>query len=788
MISKLIIVESPSKCKKIESYAGKEYKCLATYGHIYSLTTINDIDFTNNYMPTYRLVTRQKKHLDAIRDIIQQIDKENIYLATDPDREGEAIAWHLCQHFKLNINTTKRILFNEITEDAIKYSLANPQTINMKMVESQKARQTIDIIVGFKTCPVLWKYMGIGDKKSPLSAGRCQTPCLKLVNDLYEKESNKNLREIYKLNILFNSVDLLFSTDFPPSLVTSATSHDYIKSLLLFLGNHCSYSLTRSDVKKSILKAPSPLSTSLLQQKANQYLGMSPHTTMKTAQKLYERGLITYMRTDSHRYSKNFISQTIHYIKNTVNSCIKPNYKDYLMTDPHSLETNKSKGHSQDGHESIRPTNIAMNIDEIKSLSPPEQKLYYFIFYHVLQTFMKDCIVSYYDLILKPTTAPKTTHIKDDERTLVNTLLLKTTLKTDDYIGWKVVDTKYKHVINGDADNDDAEVSPNNKKQLYNTYLRELNKDTCIIFENDKLKTIYLEPSISGEHKYLSEASLVKELENKQIGRPSTFASLVEKIQSRHYVFKMNIQPQEMKSRVYSFYNIGNKDTIEISNCLLYTSKQPNRLVIQELGKNVNSFCYAFFEPLFNYDFTASLERDLDLIVAGELTYSDVCKKCDDSVKMCISSITKNTTDNKETTLAIKNNYKSTATRCLGTYNNNELIIKCGVYGYYLQNGNDKYSLRHMNMIDIEDFIRNDVIEFIEKQKTHKDANLLREIDDKISIWKGKKNKSDYIMIKATHSKNSKYTKKPQFISLKAFDGDYLECDDERIREFIKNV
>lgn len=816
MWSKLIIVESPSKCKKIEGYAGRDYKCLATCGHIYSLVSLKDIDIANNYKPTYRLINGKRKHLTAIQECISKINPDDIYVATDPDREGEAIAWHLCQHFNLSVAHTKRILFNEITKDAVRQAIHHPIRINMQMVESQQARQSIDVLVGFKTCPILWKYLGIGDQKSPLSAGRCQTPCLKLVQELHDKEHKKQLKHTYKLSISFNIDDLQhisFSSPFTSSLesttktTTTSMNNTLAKAVLLYFGNNCDYNLRRTEAKKSILKAPPPLTTSLLQQKANQYLGMSPAVTMKTAQKLYEKGLITYMRTDSQRYSKEFITKTVDSIKTVSNTLIKPHYKDYLLSNPYSLEHNKAKGASQDGHESIRPTAIILPADELASLTPQEQKLYYFILYHVLQTFMKDCVMTYYDLTLKPIQPAQAsnpqcdTYTRDIERTKLDmdALLLKTTLRTENYLGWKAIETKYKTIINGDeaeGGNGDAVT----KKDVYSAYLAKLpDKNAEMVLKNDALKIIQLHPSISGEAKYYSEANLVRELEHKQIGRPSTFASLVEKIQSRHYVFKTHIQQQEVNSPIYSFYNIGNKDTVDISNCQLLTNKQPNRLVIQELGKNVNAFCYSFFDRLFNYEFTASLENDLDLVVSGQMSYTDVCRKCDCIIDECIAGISNKNNDDDETTphmeftaegatstAAIKNKYKTTILHSLGMYEDKELLIKCGIYGYYAQHGTDKYSLRNMHMIDVEDFKREDVINFIEKQKLQKDTNLLREIDDKISIWKGKKGKCDYIMIKANHNKNSKYTKKPKFISLKSFPDDYLVCVVERIKEFIQ--
>jgi DNA topoisomerase-1 len=819
MKTKLIIVESPSKCKKIEKYAGNEYKCLATCGHIYSLSSLKNVDIADDYKPTYTLIKSKMKHINAIKDFIKTIDKQDIYLATDPDREGEAIAWHLCDYFKLNTNTTKRLIFNEITETAIKTSLNTPTTINMKMVESQQARQVIDLIVGFKICPVLWKYLGIGDKRSPLSAGRCQTPCLNLIKELHDKECEKQLKHKYTLTLSFNNKihrnfptsfnNFHFSCNLPCSL-NGIQQPGVYETLLLYLGNNCDYILSRTKPKKSILKAPLPLSTSLLQQKANQYLRMSPITTMKTAQKLYEKGYITYMRTDSHRYSKEFITKVLNVIKNgSTNTLIKSSYKNYLVSNPFYLQTNTSTSSSQDGHESIRPTNIEFNIEDAKGITQQEVKLYNFIFFHTLQTFMKDAVVSYYDLLIIPRESPNNPSYNTElqtniERTQINieNIKLKYTLKKDDYKGWKIIDTKYKTIVNGDEQQmkNEEKSSNNENNDEYETFLNLLNDtNQKIEIENKNVKIIQCIPYISGEPSYYSEANLVRELEKKGIGRPSTFASLVDKIQSRHYVQKMNIDPKQIKGVLYTFNNIGNKNTIETITKTLETSQQKNRLVIQELGKNVNSFCYSFFEELFNYDFTASLESDLDLIVRGQIRYVDVCKKCDIIVEQCIASIDKhnhthttNPITNSTPSLSKENNseeirmnFKTKKERVIGTYDNEELIIKSGLYGYYAQYGNNKVSLRNMNMIEIDDFVFEKVVSFIEKQKSTKEVNLLREIDDKISIWKGKKGKSDYIMIKANHNKKSKYIKKPTFISLKKFEGDYLVCDVERIKEFI---
>lgn len=771
MKDKLIIVESPSKCKKIESYAGSNYKCLATCGHIYTLDHIKDIDFNNGYAPTYNLIKSKKKYLDVIIKFINNVGKENVYLATDPDREGEAIAWHLCQHCNLDVDTTKRIVFNEITKTAVCASLKSPTRIDMNMVNSQRARQTIDLIVGFKTCPILWKHLGIGDRTSPISSGRCQTPCLKIVYDLYEKEKHKNTEEKYKLISFFKELDKLqFSSIFSSSLANLLkTNKGLCDSLLLFIGNDCDFILSRCIPKKSILKTPLPLSTSLLQQKAGQYLGISPSTTMKTAQKLYEKGFITYMRTDSHRYSKDFITSVISFIK-------KSHYNDYLLDNPYCLEKNRNTiDTAQDGHESIRPTTMGNdNNDGIEKLVGLEKKLYTLIYYYVLQTFMKDAIIEYYDLMIKLDIKIKSnverTEIKLKE---LENIVLKTTLKNTYYLGWKVVDTKYE---------ENTDVINSNEPAIYNKYITLLKtSDDGIQLKNNKLKSLHITPYLSGGSNYYSESNLVKQLETYQIGRPSTYASLVDKIQKRHYVFKMDVNAIENSSVSYDFYNIGDKTTVNKTPVIVSTASLKNRLVIQELGKKVNDFCYSFFEPLFNYTFTASLEKQLDSIAKGDDTYETVCQLCDTMLEKCITDV-----DGGDKNISRNATVKTSKEYELGIYKNMPLVVKSGIYGFYAYYGKTKFSLRAMNMIEIEHFTYENVVSFIERQQAQNDNNLLRNIDDKISIWKGKKGKSDYIMIKAIHNKNNKYKKKPLFISLNGFDDDYLNCDIERLQEYIK--
>ena len=307
----LIIVESPAKCKKIESYLGNSYKCLASYGHIREFTNgLKSIDYNNNYKQTYKISANKQKYVKILRTAVKKATE--VILATDDDREGEAIAWHICEVFNLPVKTTKRIIFHEITKTAILKAVNNPITIDMKKVEAQKARQVLDLIVGFTTSPILWKYISRKTEKG-LSAGRCQTPALRLVyeNDnlckeakgenVYETSGNFSHMNIqYKLNHFFKKNDSV--KDF----LENTKEHEHI--------------LNTTQKKKMKKSAPKPFTTSTLQQKASNMYNFSPKNTMKLAQTLYENGFITYMRTDNAKYSKDFIGTTIQYIENKWNS------------------------------------------------------------------------------------------------------------------------------------------------------------------------------------------------------------------------------------------------------------------------------------------------------------------------------------------------------------------------------------------------------------------------------------------------------------------------------------
>ena len=308
-INKLVIVESPAKCKKIESYLGPGYKVVASFGHLRHIPDLKSIDIDNSYKISFATINEpiKQRQIEYIRKEIAAADE--VILATDSDREGEAIAWHICDLFELNVSVVKRIVFNEITEGVIKSAIKSPTKINMNLVNAQKTRQIIDMLVGFNISPFLWKHIS-SNKTNSLSAGRCQTPALRLVYDNYKEIQESPGKLVYNTTGCFTNMNLIF--DLNVSFITV----DQVTEFLKYCNNSINKFLCNVGApKKSIRKAPEPLTTSSLQQLASNELHFSPKDTMKYAQQLYEAGYITYMRTDCKKYSSAFVEQVKKYIE-----------------------------------------------------------------------------------------------------------------------------------------------------------------------------------------------------------------------------------------------------------------------------------------------------------------------------------------------------------------------------------------------------------------------------------------------------------------------------------------
>ena len=380
----LIIVESPAKCQKIESYLGKDkYMCLASFGHIREIEDgLKSIDIDHEFKTKFAVMSSKQGQVAKLRAAIAAADE--VILATDDDREGEAIAWHLCQVFNLSVETTKRIIFHEITEPAIKAAVAAPRTIDMSLVHAQQARQILDLIVGYKISPVLWTYVA----HTNLSAGRCQTPALRLIYDNYKDiEGAGGATMVYSVSGIFTKLNLTFHLS--RDLESTETLERFIQETAV--APDTAFRAKVGASKKVTKAPPRPYSTSTLQQAASNDLHLSPKDTMFAAQKLYEGGYITYMRTDSKVYSAEFVTKACGYIRGRWGGA---GTGDDLIGNIGSVTggtAGASGGGTEAAHEAIRPTDISRTLLP-QSCHPREHRLYSIILRNTLESLMAPAV------------------------------------------------------------------------------------------------------------------------------------------------------------------------------------------------------------------------------------------------------------------------------------------------------------------------------------------------------------------------------------------------------------
>jgi len=803
MPNSLVIVESPAKCKKIESYLGPGYKVIASFGHLRNISGLDAIDIQNEFKTTYSVIQEDLK-LKQIEKIRSEITKSSeVIIATDDDREGEAIGWHICDLFGLSITNTKRIIFHEITETAIQSAIAHPKRLNMNIVNAQQSRQILDLLVGFTISPILWSCVSKTHDTS-LSAGRCQSPALRLVYENYLDIKSSPGKIVYNTTGLFTNLNLTFE------LNKQFTNSDEIRDFL----EKCkcwNFLCSTTSPKKVIKKAPEPLTTSGLQQLASNELHMSPKDTMKHAQQLYEAGYITYMRTDSKKYSNEFIDTVKTYILNAHGEKYISQNIDNLIVgkdkEPETETETKKKNNKtisqqkgipapQEAHEAIRPVNInirALNIQESNTdLLAKSIKLYELIWKRTLESCMPS---AQYNSVSAKITAPEDTEF---------------VYKTEQpiFLGWQIVDGSKK----------DTEQVANDKNYQYITTLKQNvsmpPKKIDAKFTMNELKSHY------------TEARLVQLLEEKGIGRPSTFASLIDKIQERKYVEKQNITGKEIECIDFSL----NDNSISEKTAKREFGNEKNKLVIQPLGIIVIEFLLSKFDAFFNYDYTKLMEDSLDLIATGKTKWNSLCDTCFKE----LTNVTKDLLDLKKfsieidnehtliigkhgpvikcinskdpkkiTFLAVKKNLDlaeiknipqltlddvidntNTNKDAIGKYKGQDLFVKKGKYGVYAQWGKETRSLKEeFASTPIEQIEYINVIRYLDKDTIldpSKPVGLVRELNKHISIRTGKY--GDYIFYKKPRAI------KPEFLKLNGFDSDYKKCDKILLLNWIKQT
>ncbi len=564
MHKNLVIVESPAKAKTIEKFLGADYKVLSSYGHIRDLKKKEfSIDVENGFEPTYEIPDDKKALVKELKSAAKNADM--VWLASDEDREGEAISWHLFDVLKLDPKKTKRIVFHEITKSAILKAIENPRDIDFNLVNAQQARRVLDRIVGFELSPVLWRKV-----KPALSAGRVQSVAVRLIVER-EREANAFVCESsYRVVAIFEVKDKDGSiSDVKAELSSRLKTKEEAEAFL----QKCVDSTFRIEdiTTRPLKKSPAPpFTTSTLQQEAARKLGLPVARTMMIAQKLYENGLITYMRTDS----VNLSSLALNTSRDEIISLMG---EKYVKNRHYST---KSKG-AQEAHEAIRPTYMS-NVD-IEG-TPQEKKLYELIWKRTIASQMADAE-------LEKTTA--NISISNDDRKFVAT---GEVIKFDGFL--KVYAESY------DDDNQEDDSSK---------LLPPLVKGDEV-----KRKSIVATERFTQAPPRYTEGSLVRKLEELGIGRPSTYAPTISTVQQRGYVEKSN---REGVKREYDILTLkGSK--ISAATKSEITGSEKSKLLPTDVGIVVNDFLMEFFPGIMDYNFTAKVEKEFDEVADGEKAWN----------------------------------------------------------------------------------------------------------------------------------------------------------------------
>ena len=578
MIKNLVIVESPAKAKTIEKFLGKDFKVESSFGHIADLPSKEiGVDVSNKFKPKYEVSSDKKALVKKLKDLAK--DAETVWLASDEDREGEAIAWHLAETLKLKEENTKRIVFHEITKSAIDKAVKNPRGIDYNLVDAQQARRVLDRLVGYELSPVLWKKV-----RSGLSAGRVQSVAVRLIVEREREILNFIPKESYSVSAeFFNNNNKLVKAKLVNNLSTKEEAEKFLSKNI-----SANYKVKDLETKPAKKSPAAPFTTSTLQQEAARKLYFSVGTTMMLAQRLYEAGFITYMRTDSVNLSNESLQATKQEIENLYG-------KAYAKTRNYAT---KSKG-AQEAHEAIRPTDITkqtLNIDR------DQARLYELIWKRTIASQMSDAEL-------------ERTQVKIEANTHKEIFVAN---------GEVVKFEGFLKVYIESIDDDDDE-----KEGI----LPQLN-----INEELSLQKILATQRFTRPSARYSEASLVKKLEELGIGRPSTYAPTISTIISRNYVEKGNFEGDE---RIYNVLTLQNN---KISSLLQKENvgSDKGKLVPTDIGNIVNDFLVKNFETILDYNFTAKVEQDFDDIAEGNLQWNKMMQSFYDKFHPNVVDVEKN--------------------------------------------------------------------------------------------------------------------------------------------------
>ena len=563
MAKNLVIVESPAKAKTIEKFLGKDFKVASSYGHIADLPSKElGVDVDGDFSPKYQVSKDKKTIVKSLKDLAKKADM--VWLASDEDREGEAIAWHLSESLNLDKAKTKRIVFHEITKSAIEKAVQNPRSIDYDLVDAQQARRVLDRIVGYELSPVLWRKV-----KGGLSAGRVQSVSVRLIVEREREIKNFTPKATFRVDAVFKTEKgQAFKAKLPKVFDTK-------EDALIFLekNTNATYKVSSLD-KKPAKKSPAPpFTTSTLQQEASRKLYFSVSKTMNMAQRLYEAGLITYMRTDS----VNLSDEARNSASKEINSAFGEDYSS-----PRNFR-GKSKG-AQEAHEAIRPTNFALHSVDVDR---DQARLYELIWKRAIASQMSDAK-------LERTNIKISCNQHDD--------LFSANGEVITFDGF------LKLYIEG---TDEEGVEQDGRLPSM-----QLNEDL-------KNQIITATQRFSRPPYRYTEASLVKKLEELGIGRPSTYAPTISTIQNRNYVEKGTIDGEERK---YTVISLKDNQLKESDNFEKFGSDK-GKLVPTDIGMIVTDFLVNHFEEILDYNFTAKVEADFDQIANGKADWAKMMKQ-----------------------------------------------------------------------------------------------------------------------------------------------------------------
>ena len=595
----LVIVESPAKAKTIEKYLGKDFHVLSSVGHIRSIVKKTKdgtppIDVANDFFAVYEVDPEKKKVITELKKNVKAVGKDNVWLATDEDREGEAIAWHLCKVLDLPIETTKRIVFHEITKDAITNAIKNPRTVDMNLVQAQQARQILDRLVGFELSPVVWQKVPGGK-----SAGRVQSPAVRLLVEREREIMKFEGSSQFKVTAIFIHDNQEFKAELNQKFDSEAAAHEFLNSLK-------PATFTVSDISKTpgTRNPAAPFTTSTLQQEANAKLGFSSKATMASAQRLYQDGKITYMRTDSVNLSGQAIASATDFIKRLYG----PDYS--------TVRKFKTKSASaQEAHEAIRPTDITR---ETVTSNEHDQKLYDLIRRRTLASQMSPAK-------LEKTTV--TICIEGADATLSEVEAVKRSSKAG------ASAERSRNISSGDisekstpAKNSVVPLVFEAKGEIitFDGFLRVYgggkNEILPKLHTGDTLKTheITARQTFARPPARYTEGSLVKKLEDLGIGRPSTYATIIDTVQTRGYVEKGDSEGKPRDVIVLSY----NGEEVSRDVVQEKTGSTRGKLIPTPSGELIADFLTDHFTQIVDYDFTANVETEFDKIAAANLAKS----------------------------------------------------------------------------------------------------------------------------------------------------------------------